>query len=318
MQTVWGPLFRRRGRLRVRRERVTTRDGDFVDLDWADGGDGAGAPLLLVLHGLEGSSRSHYALSLMRLALARRWRAVTLNFRSCSGELNRLPQFYHSGHTEDLDDVIALLLSREPATRLGAVGFSLGANVLLKWLGERDKDAPEQLAGAVAISVPFDLGPCARVLDRGFRKHLYTANFLGTMRAKVREKARRSPEFAARVDLPLALRARTFAEYDRAVTARLHGFADERDYWVRASSGPYLRRIRRPTLLINALDDPIVPPEALPDPASLPDGVRAEFPPRGGHAGFIEGRWPWRVHSWAERRALEFLVRALAEPPRIC
>ena len=318
MQTVWGPLFRRAGRLPVRRERVTTRDGDFVDLDWADGGGGAGAPLLLVLHGLEGSSRSHYALSLMGLALARRWRAVTLNFRSCSGELNRLPQFYHSGHTDDLDDVIALLLSREPATRLGAVGFSLGGNVLLKWLGERDKDAPEQLAGAVAISVPFDLEPCARVLDRGFRKRVYTANFLGTMRAKVREKARRSPEFAAHVDLALALRARTFAEYDRAVTARLHGFADERDYWVRASSGPYLGRIRRPTLLINALDDPIVPAEALPDPASLPDGVSAEFPPRGGHAGFMEGRWPWRVHSWAERRALEFLAGALAEPPRIC
>ncbi len=318
MQTVWGPLFRPRGRLRVRRERVTTRDGDFVDLDWADGDGRPGAPLLLILHGLEGSSRSHYALSLMGLALARRWRAVTLNFRSCSGELNRLPQFYHSGHTDDLDDVIALLLLREPATRLGAVGFSLGGNVLLKWLGERDKDAPEQLAGAVAISVPFDLGPCARVLDRGLRRRVYTANFLASMRAKVRGKARRSPEFAALVDLPLALRATTFAEYDRAVTARLHGFADERDYWVRASSRPYLGAIRRPTLLVNALDDPIVPPEALPDPGSLPDCVRAEFPRRGGHAGFIDGRWPWRVGSWAERRAVEFLAGVLAEPPGIC
>jgi len=317
VQTVWGPLFRSRARLRVRRERVSTRDGDFVDLDWADGGEGQGAPLLLVLHGLEGSSQSHYALSLMRLALTRRWRAATLNFRSCSGELNRLPQFYHSGHTDDLEDVIGLLLSREPATSLAVVGVSLGGNVLLKWLGEREKDAPAQLFGAVAISVPFDLAPCARVLDRGLRKRVYTANFLGSMRRKIRLKAGRDPGFAARVDLPLALRARTFAEYDRAVTARLHGFADELDYWARASSGPYLGRIRRPTLLVNSLDDPIVPPEALPDPVRLPHGVSAEFPSRGGHAGFIEGRWPWRVHSWAERRALEFLAAALAASPRV-
>jgi len=302
----------------VRRERVTTRDGDFVDLDWADGAGGPGAPLLLVLHGLEGSSDSHYAQSLMALALARRWRAVTLNFRSCSGELNRLPQFYHSGHTDDLEDVVTLLLQREPTTRLVAVGVSLGGNVLLKWLGERGADAPGQLVGAVAISVPFELAPCAEALDRGFRRRVYAANFLRSMRRKVRLKALRDGGFAARVDLPLALRARTFAEYDHAVTARLHGFADARDYWVRASSGRYLGRIRRPTLLVSALDDPIVPPAALPDPARLPDWVSAEFLPRGGHAGFIEGRRPWHVHSWAERRALEFLDAALAEPPRVC
>jgi len=302
----------------VRRERVTTRDGDFVDLDWADGEGGPGAPLLLVLHGLEGSSGSHYAQSLMALALARRWRAVALNFRSCSGELNRLPQFYHSGHTDDLEDVVTLLLQREPATRLVAVGVSLGGNILVKWLGERGADAPAQLVGAVAISVPFELAPCAEVLDRGFRRHVYSANFLRSMRRKVRLKALRDAGFAARVDLPLALRARTFAEYDHAVTARLHGFADARDYWARASSGPYLGRIRRPTLLVSALDDPIVPPEALPDPARLPGWVRAEFLPRGGHAGFIEGGRPWRVHSWAERRALDFLDAVLAEPPRVC
>jgi predicted alpha/beta-fold hydrolase len=318
VQTVWGPLFRRRTHLRVRRERVTTRDGDFVDLDWADGGDAPGAPLLLVLHGLEGSSGSHYAQSLMALALARRWRAVTLNFRSCSGELNRLPQFYHSGHTDDLEDVVTLLLGREPVTRLGAIGVSLGGNVLLKWLGERGAGAPGRLVGVVAVSAPFELEPCARVLDLGFRRRVYTANFLRSMRRKVRLKARRDHGFAARVDLPLALHARTFAEYDHAVTARLHGFADARDYWTRASSGPYLGRIRRPTLLISALDDPIVPPEALPDPARLPDWVRAEFLSSGGHAGFIEGRRPWRVRSWAEQRALDFLVAALAAPPRVC
>lgn len=250
---------------------------------------------------------------LARQALARGWRVVTLNFRSCSGELNRLPQFYHSGHTDDLDEVVRLLVARERNLRIGAVGVSLGGNVLLKWLGEREVGVPAELVGAVAISTPFDLEPCARALDRGFCRWVYAANFLGTMRAKVRRKAERDPDLRRLVDLPQALRARTFAEYDRAVTAPLNGFADERDYWRRASSGPYLSRIRRPTLLVSALDDPIVPREALPNPVLLPPSVRAEYVPRGGHAGFIEGRWPWHVSSWVERRAIDFLAPLVAD-----
>ena len=307
MQTIWGPLFRRH-RIRWRRERVATSDGDFVDLDWADAAR-ADAPLLLVLHGLEGSSGSHYVVGLARHALALGWRAVTLNFRSCSGELNRLRPFYHSGHTADLDEVVRMLVAREPGLRLGAVGVSLGGNVLLTWLGEREADVPGAVAGAAAISVPFDLAHCAAALDRGFCRLVYTNNFLGTMRAKVRLKAARDPGLSEIVDVPLALRARTFAEYDRAVTAPLNGFKDERDYWTRASSAPYLGRIQRPTLLVNALDDPIVPAGALPDPGDLPPAVRAEFVEHGGHAAFLHGRWPWRVESWAERRAVEFLAR---------
>jgi len=309
MQTIWGPLFRR-GRIRSRRERIATSDGDFVDLDWADEAP-LGSPLVLVLHGLEGSSQSHYAVGLMRQAVARGWRAVTLNFRSCSGELNRRLPFYHSGHTDDLDEVVALLTSRERGLRLGIVGVSLGGNVLLKWLGERGAEAP--VVGAVAISVPFDLASCARVLDRGPRCWVYTANFLRTMRTKVIDKAARDPEMARMVDLAELRRTRTFARYDRLVTAPLNGFTDEHDYWRRASSGPYLARIRRPTLLVNALDDPIVPPGALPRFADLPPAVRAEFPAHGGHAGFIEG-WPWRVRSWAERRALEFVADSMRAP----
>jgi uncharacterized protein len=309
VQTIWGPLFRR-GRIRSRRERIATSDGDFVDLDWADEAL-PGSPVVLVLHGLEGSSQSHYAVGLMRQAVARGWRALTLNFRSCSGELNRRLPFYHSGHTDDLDEIVALLTSRERGLRLGIVGVSLGGNVLLKWLGERGAEAP--VAGAVAISVPFDLASCARVLDRGPRCWVYTANFMRTMRTKVIDKAARDPEMARMVDLAELRRTRTFARYDRLVTAPLNGFADEHDYWRRASSGPYLARIRRPTLLVNALDDPIVPPGALPRFADLPPAVRAEFPAHGGHAGFIEG-WPWRVRSWAERRALEFLSDSMRTP----
>ena len=311
MQTIWGPLFRRH-RIRWRRERVATADGDFVDLDWADSAR-ADAPLVLLLHGLEGSSSSHYVVGLTRQALTRGWRAVTLNFRSCSGELNRLRSFYHSGHTADLDEVVRLIVEREPTVRIGAVGVSLGGNVLLKWLGEREAAVPGAVVGAVAISVPFDLAHCAQALDRGFCRLVYAANFLGTMRDKIRLKAARDPGLGEIVDVPLALRARTFAEYDRAVTAPLNGFANERDYWTRASSAPYLSRIQQPTLLINALDDPIVPPSALPDPAALPPWVRAEFVRRGGHAAFLEGRWPWRVESWAERRAVEFLDGLVAD-----
>ena len=304
---MWGPLFRRRAPA-LRRERITTPDGDFVDLDWLAADASADAPLLLVLHGLEGSADSHYVRGLLVRAGAHGWRAAALNFRSCSGEMNRLPRFYHSGDTADFDHVVGVLAAREPGVRLGAVGVSLGGNVLMKWLGERGERAPSHVVGAVGISVPFDVAACARVLDRGFHRLVYAANFLRTMRSKVIEKAQRYPGF---VDVAAARRARTFARYDRVVTAPLNGFRDEVDYWVRASSGPYLPRIRRPTLLLGAHDDPIVPDRTLPDPRRLPPNVRAEFTARGGHAGFLEGRWPWRMGSWAERRAVQFLTSLL-------
>jgi len=289
----------------VTRERFDTPDGDFVDVDWQAGRPGA--PLLLVLHGLEGTARSHYIGGLFALAAARGWRAGVLYFRSCSGEMNRLPRFYHSGDTGDLSHVLGVIAGREPGLRMGAVGISIGGNVLLKWLGELGDAVPPLLGGAVAISVPFDLATCVQVMDRGLQKVLYTASFMRSFRTKTRAKALRHPDF---VDLRAALRATTFAAYDRAVTAPLHGFADELDYYRRASSAPYLTRIRRPTLLLNALDDPFIPAAALPDPRTLPPSVRAEFVPVGGHVGFVEGA-PWRARSWAERRAVEFLGAVL-------
>jgi len=287
------------------RERFETPDGDFVDVDWLGGP--SGSPLLLVLHGLEGTLRSHYIGGLFRLAAARGWRAGVMYFRSCSGELNRLPRFYHSGETGDFDHVLRRLAAREPGVRIGVVGVSIGGNVLVKWLGEQGEDAPRAVAGAVAISVPFDLAGCARLMDRGLPKVLYTTSFMRSLRQKTLAKSRAFPDF---VDIRAALRARTFAAYDRLVTAPLHGFADEEDYWRRSSSGPYVARIRRPTLLISALDDPFIPPASLPDPRLLPPAVRAEFVPRGGHVGFVEGR-PWRATSWAERRAVDFLASVL-------
>jgi uncharacterized protein len=282
---------------------VSTPDGDFVDLDWLDVPASAGAPLLLVLHGLEGSCRSHYVHGLLEGGRHLGWSGVVLNFRSCSGEPNRLPRFYHSGDTDDLDEVVRLLSRREPERVIVAVGVSLGGNVLLKWLGEQGSSAPATVRAAVGISVPFYLEPCARTLDRGFQKWVYTANFMRTCKEKVRAKVAVHGAF---VDLEAALRARTFAAYDRVVTAPLHGFADEVDYWRRASCGPYLAKVARPALLISAADDPFVPPAALPNPATLPPHMRLEVTERGGHVGFIEGP-PWRVTSWGERRAVEFL-----------
>lgn len=288
---------------------MPTGDGDFVDLDWLDGAGRADAPLLLLLHGLEGNARSHYARGLLGLAQAAGWRAVVLNFRSCSGEPNRLPRFYHSGDTGDLHEVVQRLAAREGRSPMVAVGVSLGGNVLLKWLGEQGDAVPPVLRAAVGISVPFDLEPCARALDRGFQKWVYTANFMRSFKDKVRAKVAVHGAF---VDLAAVRRARTFAAYDRLVTAPLHGFADEVDYWRRASCRPYLGRVRRPTLLISALDDPFVPPEALPDPATLPPRMQIELTERGGHVGFIEGP-PWRVTSWAERRAVAYLAAVLAD-----
>ena len=164
--------------------------------------------------------------------------------------MNRGARIYHSGETSDLDWVVGRLLEREPGLDLRLVGVSLGGNVLLKWLGERGEAAPPPVRGAVGISVPFDLEQCARVLDRGFQKWVYTANFMRTFKQKVRAKARVHGPF---VDLAAVGRARTFAAYDRVVTAPLHGFADEVDYWRRASCGPFLRLVRRPTLLVSAL-----------------------------------------------------------------
>jgi len=299
-------LLRPGGRPEVRRERVETPDGDFVDLDWLAGRE-RGAPLVVILHGLEGSARSHYVLGLLRSLEKLGWRGLVVHFRSCGGEVNRLARLYHSGDTGDLEFVISRLTSREPQLRMGMVGVSLGGNVMLKWLGERREGAPSQVVAAAAISTPFNLAACAAVLDRGFNRRMYTATFLATMKAKLDKKAHL---YGNVLDLAAALRAKTFAEYDRLVTAPLHGFADEQDYWDRSSSAQFLPGIRRPTLLINALNDPFMPASALPRAAVAKSRwLEAAFVKQGGHVGFLEG-FGGR-HSWAEARALAFLRRHL-------
>jgi predicted alpha/beta-fold hydrolase len=292
--------------VRLRRERLELPDGDFIDLDWLTDVDPTG-PLVVVLHGLEGSSDSQYARGLLAALGGRGWRAVVMHFRGCSGEPNRLPRSYHSGETGDLAHVISELRARAPHTPLGVVGYSLGGNVLLKWLGESGATSVD---AAVAVSVPFDLACAAERLERGLSR-LYQWELVQRLHAAVERK---------RVRVPLPLRAdvttlRTFRDFDEHVTAPLHGFRGADHYYAVASSRQYLCGIRVPTLLLHAADDPFMTEQAIPRSDELSATTTLELSTHGGHVGFVSGMWPWRVHYWLERRIPEFLESHLASAP---
>jgi predicted alpha/beta-fold hydrolase len=296
------------------RERVELPDGDFLDLDWVErpettGAAAEAAPLVLVLHGLEGCAESGYALEIYRALVREGLAAVGMNFRACSGEPNRLPRMYHSGETGDLAHVLRLLRRRHPERRLGVAAFSLGGNVLLKFLGERGGSShPDGTpTAAAAISVPFDLSAGAEWIERGFSR-VYRRYLVRRLHRKVRRKL---DLLRPHVDVDRVLRARTFREFDDAATAPLHGFAGAEDYYRRSSSAPFIGAIAVPTLVIHALDDPFVPPEAVPREALQRNPtIEARISERGGHVGFVTGP-PWRPRFWAEREAARFLARRL-------
>jgi predicted alpha/beta-fold hydrolase len=308
LQTVGARLTRSHGGVRLERERVVTPDGDFLDLDWARtaADPRAGRPLAIVLHGLEGSARSGYALETYRQLDRRGVAAVGLNFRSCSGELNRAPRLYHSGDTGDLRHVVRLLARRFPRRSLAAVGFSLGGNVLLKSLGEEGQGGGG-LVAAAAVSVPYDLAAGAAHTEHGLVR-VYVWWLLRSLKRKLRARA---AAFRDLVNLRAALAARTFREFDDAGTAPLHGFADADDYYRRSSSAPYLGSIRVPTLLVHAADDPFLPAAAVPRDAVAGNSMLdARFTERGGHVGFVDGA-PWRPRFWAECSVAEHVARAV-------
>jgi len=311
-QTICGRLLRREPPLPFRRERVDTPDGDFVDLDFPELGAGEAAPLVVLMHGLEGFARRGYALNVYRELAARGVAAVGLNFRSCSGEPNRRARFYHSGDTGDIRHVLELLASRWPERSLGAVGFSLGGNALLKYLGEEGEAA--RLSAAAAVSVPYDLGAGADLLEQDRMGRWYTRLFIKTLVEKAEAKGPLME--AAGIDLERVRSARTFREFDDAATAPLHGFADATDYYRRSSSAAFVSRIQVPTLLLQADDDPFLPPRAFPWEAVRSNPwVRAEMTHGGGHVGFIAGS-AWRPVFWAERQAARFLAERLASRAR--
>lgn len=289
-------------------ERWKTPDGDFVDVLRLDADHDR--PRLFLLHGLEGTVRSHYVGGLLHMARQRNWGADMLIFRGCGDQPNRAPRFYHSGETGDAEFAISRVLEELPKAPMVLCGVSLGGNVLLKWLGERGDSIPERIRGAGAISVPFDLERGSRYISRGFSR-VYERHFLQTLRRKAAEKLSRFPDL---FDGEAMLHARTLYDFDEVVTGPIHGFRDAHDYYTQSSSLQFLSRIRRPTLLLSAMDDPFLPSEVLDQVlfvAQKNPCLTAEFSRQGGHVGFVAGR-PWRPQYYAERRVGEFLEAALA------
>ena len=312
LQTLWSAFFRRAPVLQRQRERLWLEDGDFMDIDW-HGPHSADAPLVLVLHGLTGSSESHYVLGLQQALAAQGWASAALNWRGCSGEANLLPRGYHSGVSEDLHTVIQHMQASRPMAPLHAVGYSLGGNVLLKYLGENGEQSG--LQSAVAVSVPFRLDQCADRIGIGFSR-LYQAHFMRELLAYVRGKQQRfrlegrEDQLAALDNLGQLEDMHTFWDFDGRVTAPLHGFADADDYYRRASSRYYLGAIRTRTLLIQAEDDPFVFRHSLPAEDELSPCTSLELHPHGGHVGFIEGSLR-RPAFYLERRIPAWLAEQL-------
>ena len=311
LQTLWGKFFRRQALAPTRIERWDTPDGDFLDLHRIQ--SRPGTPRVLLLHGLEGSIRSHYAQGLLNEAVRQGWGADLLLFRSCGPELNRAKRFYHSGETEDLAFVLDRVTREYSSSPLAIAGVSLGGNVLLKFLGERGTNLPRQLKAAAAISVPFDLSRSSLRINRGFSR-VYQRFFLGSLRRKALEKSSRYPDLASH-DKIRGLK--TLADFDDLVTGPLHGFKGAEDYYQKSSSLGYLERIRLKTLLLSAVDDPMLPREVLDEVRKIAHENPAlclEFPAKGGHAGFVAGSWPWRPFYYAEHRVGRFFADAFNEP----
>lgn len=306
---MWGKFFRERLTYGARRERWDTPDGDFIDVHRL--GAPNGAPRLILLHGLEGTIRSHYVTGFFGEASRRGWAADLLIFRGCGDEPNRARRFYHSGETTDLSFVLGRVMGEAPRSPIVLAGVSLGGNVLLKFLGEQGERLPSRVRAAAAISVPFDLEKGARHIGKGFAK-VYDRHFLRTLRAKALAKLATYPDL---FDADRLATARSIYEFDDAVTAPVHGFESAHDYYARSSSLPFLDGIRRPTLLLSAADDPFLPSDVLGDvrrSASHNPALTLDFPSHGGHVGFVAGRWPWRPEYYAEWRACEFLQGSVA------
>ena len=294
-QTIW-PLLIKGPLPPYRRERWDTPDGDFIDLDWIAGA--ADAPCVVLFHGLEGSSRSHYARRLMHAVAQRGWHGVVVNFRGCSGEPNRLPRAYHSGDSAEIDWILRRLQTRgHPA--LFAAGVSLGGNALLKWLAEQGSQASGIVAAAAAVSAPLDLAAANAALSSGFNR-IYARHFLRTLIPAAMAKERRFP---GRIDMRRARAAASLRDFDDAVTAPLHGFLGADDYYARSSAGPLLGTVRAPTLLLHAANDPFLPSAALPRRERLPAAVLLEVHRHGGHVGFVHGALPGRI-DWLPQRLL--------------
>jgi predicted alpha/beta-fold hydrolase len=302
----------------VREQRWELPDGDFLDLAWSGIGSGDDVqppgtsdqrPIAILLHGLEGDRSSNYIIGLTHALQQRGWRSCLMHFRNCGGEPNRLARSYHSGETTDIQRLVERLRNDHPDAPLVVVGYSLGGNVLLKWLGEQGADAA--VDAAVAVSVPMRLDLCADRMETGLSR-LYQHHLVKKLQHSSRRK------FGPRGDSPYPLERlhelRSFRQFDHEFTAPLHGFASGADYYQRSSSRQFLRGIEVPTLIIHARDDPFMTPGVIPEESELAPSVTLELSDHGGHVGFISGHWPWRLHYWLDQRIPEFLAEQLGNP----
>lgn len=306
-QTIAPALLRPTPALALRIERMETPDGDFVELGWA--GDGrAGRPLAILVHGLGGGFDSKYIRGLGARLIAADWRVCALQLRGAGPQPNRLARAYHQGDTADLRLLWRTLREREPDTFLAVVGWSLGGNITLKALGEEGTQAVPDVA--CAVSVPFNLHVCAEHLRQGFAR-VYQKRLLDALKDMARRKHAVTP-VRAPADLAQALAARDFFEFDNAYTAPLNGFRDAEDYYARCASGPFLSLIKRPTLILHALDDPFLVPSIVPHESRLSPQVTLELATRGGHVGFLSAGRTGQPQMWSEERLCEHLVAAYA------
>lgn len=306
LQTIWAAKLAQAGpepRVTYRRERWSTPDGDFVDVDWQDPPRpvAAGVPLLVLFHGLEGSSQSHYARAFAEFARSRDLAYAVPHFRGCSGEINRAPRAYHSGDFLEVDWMLRRFKRLHPGP-VHAVGVSLGGNALMRWAGEMGDDAAHLVESVAAVCSPLDLAAGGHAIGKGFNRLVYTRMFLRSMKPKALIKLQQHPGL---FDAQAMHRAADLYAFDQLFTAPLHGFSSTEDYWARASAKPVLPRVRVPALLLNALNDPFVPADSLPRPSEVAADVRIWQPVQGGHVGFPAGsgrthlRWlPQAVGGW--------------------
>lgn len=317
LQSIWPNLLRPTAQLQLVSETLDTEDGDFVVVDWYGPPHG---PVALLLHGLCGSSRSRYLRSLQMRLARQGWRTAALNLRGAGPRPNRRARFYHAGDTADLHTVYCILKQRAPHTPIAVAGFSLGGNILLKWLGERG--ASLDLLCAAAVSVPFDLNRCADYVDRGLGRY-YRDYLLLQLRRAIQNKfsyfmcvGLNAETAALQRVLPLH-GADTFRTFDERVTAPLNGFNNAAHYYAQASSQGYLCQIHTPTLIIHAKDDPMIPADAIPSVGALSPYITMEVSAHGGHVGFVAGSVPWRSYCFHDWRIAKYFGQALADRSNI-
>jgi len=299
VQTIFPVLFRGGPRIRYDRERIATEDGDFLDIDWSCVNS---TRLVIQLHGLEGDSGRIYMRGMCRALNRRQWDVVSLNFRGCSNEPNRMARAYHSGDTVDLTNVLAHVERLRKYEHLALVGFSLGGNIVLKYLGESGSEVPRQLVGAAALSVPCDLEASSEVLNR-LSNRLYRRRFVNMLCGKIRAKSTLYPGLVSAEHIASIS---SIVDFDNFYTARIHHFKDAVDYYRQSSCKQFLKNIRVRSLLINALDDPFLSAECYPyEEARDNVNLFLEVPKHGGHLGFVS--FPFGGEYWHERRVADFL-----------